>query len=225
MSKTITLNKEHVTAIEQSQLAVALAKSKAKKPLTAREWKLIEKYSQTKQAPEPEQERVWLTPAELERWLPSVGVKISHKSLYKTYLGKGARHPLERSGDGKRVHKDKAAELIRIVQGREDTDANRVIQERQAADARYKTAKARREEILLQQMMGVRIPLEVVEKVWARALENFFNELRAMEHNAPEELYGKDRAEMRAILQLQHHEARKHLVAVFKPESSMEGVA
>lgn len=225
-TKTPTLTAQQVEKIERAQLGVVIEKTRQKKPLNSREWKLLAKYGGTKPPEEtPDEDRVWVTPAELERYLPTVNITISKKNLYKTYLGKGARHPLERSGDGKRIHKHKAAELIRIVQGRDDTSASRVIQERQLADARYRSAKARREEILLQQLMGDRIPLAAVEKVWARALENFFNELRAMEHNAPEELFGKDRAEMRAILQLRHHEARKHLMINMRPESKQEGAA
>lgn len=213
-----TLTAKDLEVVNAAQIANIIRKAKAGRVLSQREENILahavptsKKAIKPSRIPAEEDQNVWLTPAEFERWLQGQGISISHKNLYRSYLGKGARHPLERSAAGK-IHKEKALELIRLIQGREEGDAARIITERQAADARYKAAKARAAELALEAELKLRVPTALVEKVWGRAFENFKSELRTIEHNLPDDLEGKPRAEMQAILAKAHHEALKHLM-------------
>lgn len=158
---------------------------------------------------------VFMTPSQFLRWLPTQGLTLSRKSLYKTYFGKGARHPVHTSPDGKRIHKHKALELIRIVQGGGTgaDESARMVAERQLADARYRTAKARMAELELEEQLGARVPFAVLEQVWAAMWENVKNEARTAAHNLPDELHGKTKSEMRASLELAFHRIFSHLAS------------
>lgn len=154
----------------------------------------------------------WLPPSAFLRWLKTQGVSLSRKGLYKTYFGKGARHPVHTSPDGKRIHKFKAIELIRMIQGGDGLgDSSRIIAERQAADARFRTAKARAAELELEELEGKRVAIEVIDRVWATMWENVKNEARTASHNLPRQLVGQTAPEIRAILEKSFHQIFAHL--------------
>lgn len=157
-----------------------------------------------------EGERVWLTPSEFERWLPTQGITISHKSLYKTYLGAGARHPIKRNTSG-RVHRDFGLELIRIVQGHEQVDSNDAIAKRNEGDARVKIARAVLLETLAAERAGRKIDVDLVNSKWSRAIENLKNELRALASSVSAMLVGKTELEITAILERRYMETLRHL--------------
>ena len=202
------------------------------KVLTQHERELLIQH-QAAQAPKPkavtaddEGERVWVTPAALMKWLPTQGVKISKKSLFKTYLGANATHPVTRNADGKRVHRFQALEMIRLVQqggAGENDELGRVALERAIADARMKSARAAQMELRLEEAMGQRIRVELVYKVLGKATENVTSELRTLEHNLPDELANKSAAEIQPILAKAFHALRQHLAVTF--EKQEEAVA
>lgn len=210
--------------IQDAQLAAVLNKVKAGKVPNAREQAILDRARAVPDNGKPGTPElqsleehdgegpIWLPPSEFLRWLQEQGITLSRKSLYKTYYGTGARHPVHVSPDGKRIHKWKALELIRIVQGGEGAgDSARIITERQQADARFRTAKARQAELELEEIEGKRVPLDTIERVWATMWENVKNEARALEHNLPEELDGKSKGEMRGVLSLALHRMFAHL--------------
>jgi hypothetical protein len=182
--------------------------------LTAGELRQVESMrSESKPAPappEPEDERVWITPAEFERWLPTQGVTISHKSLYKTYLGANARHPIKRNSAG-RVHRDFGLELVRMVQGHEEVHTDDAIAKRNAADARIKSARAALLEATAAERAGRKIDVDLVNTKWSRAIENLKNELRALASSVSAMLVGKTELEITAILEKRYMETLRHL--------------
>lgn len=201
--------------VRRTQLANIINKAKSGKVLSRAELELLERGSAEKQEPKKAaasaEEKVWLSPSEFIRWANEQGVSLSRKSFYKTYFGRGARHPVERSKDGKRVHRDKALELIRMVQADDYGDSSRIICERQAADARVKSAKARMAEIELETLSGQRPSIEVVKRVWGRAVENLRGELRTLAKNMPDELFGKAREEMTNLMERRFEDAFRHV--------------
>lgn len=219
-----TLTERDLALIADAQLAAVLSKVKRGQVLTAREQQILDRARAVPDNGKPGTPElqsleehdgegpIWLPPSEFLRWLQEQGITLSRKSLYKTYYGTGARHPVHVSPDGKRIHKWKALELIRIVQGGEGAgDSARIITERQQADARFRTAKARQAELELEEIEGKRVPLDTIERVWATMWENVKNEARALEHNLPEELDGKSKGEMRGVLSLALHRMFAHL--------------
>lgn len=207
--------RDRLSIIHQAQVANLLKKQRDGKPLAARDLEFLEQQLGTKVVePEDKPSRkgrgIMLTPSEFIRWASERGVKISRKSFYKTYFGGGARHPAPRSKDGRRVNAEETLELIKIVQADDHSDGSRILQERQQAEARVKNARASMAEIDLQAKMGMRPRIEVVKKVWGRAIENIFNELRAMESNLPKELVGRSESEIKELIIQHHDQARRH---------------
>lgn len=218
--KARRINPEQWRKIQDAQLAAVLRKVQSGRVLNSNEQRILDSHrSETPPAkqqarPEPASTDagVWMTPAEFLRWLPSQGITLSRKNLYATYYGAGAKHPVHRSPDGKRIHGPKALELIRIIHGGDTIgETGRIIAERQAADARFRTAKARAAEIELEELEGKRVKIDVVERVWATMFEHAKNEARTLANNLPEDLHGKEKPEMRVILERGLRQLFQHL--------------
>jgi hypothetical protein len=229
--------------VQKQQLANILRKVAKGRTLTAREQQILESAAAEKR-PEGRQGRqseendaaVWLTPAAFLRWLPSQGLQLSRKNFYKTYYGSRARHPVHTSSDGKRIHKLKALELVRLIQAKDagDDDADRVIRERQQAEAMFKNAQAIRQVIALETMLGQRLRRDLVGRVWSQAVENLKNELRTIEHNGTEEIIRRVleavslddatvnllRARVRSYMQDAHHACLKHMTVSYGDDAT-----
>jgi len=147
--------------------------------------------------------RIWLTPAEFERWLPSQGVQISHQNLYKTYLGRNARYPIPRSSSGK-IHRGKALELINLARGRahvETGSAEDAARLRLEAEARWKAARAAIAEIKLEELRGRKVDVDLVRRVWTRTIETLKSDLLNLARSLPDLIAGRRRAEQAAIIE------------------------
>lgn len=164
----------------------------------------------------PRSAAVYLSPAAFERWIKSQGVSISHKSLYKTYLGKGASNPIERNARGL-VHKLKGLEMIRLVQGREVASPEAAAAKRIEASARAQMAKAIMLEAEAAERIGRLVPLAMVNKTWGKAIENTKNELLALPMSVASALRGLTEPEIRDVLAARLNEALRHLAAGFIP--------
>lgn len=152
----------------------------------------------------------WITPAEFVRWLPTQGVKIARKNLYETYLGKTARHPIERDASG-RVHKLKALELLRVVNAREPVSAASAIAKRNEAEARIRTAEASMAEMRERKMAGTLVDIGLIQQVWMRAYENLKSTLRSCARSLALEVDGLPVLEREAVITRRHEEALRHL--------------
>lgn len=209
------LNPDAAENVRRAIVKNVLKKVAAGKVPTQREQAILdgESSSRSRRGEPTEDGRLWLKPAELERWLRRQGLKISHQNLYKTYLGRAAQHApaVPWSGDGERIHRDKMIELIRIVQQREDVNLSSALAEKQAANARILSAKARMAELELYELEGRKIDIALVKKVFNRAIQNFDNELRALELSLPDELVGLEPAAMREVLRARHAGVKRHL--------------
>ena len=183
--------------VQRANIANILKKQRAGKVLTTREEKILREALDKKRQPanaeddgsaHEDEDRVWLTPAEFERWLPSQGVKLAHANLYKTYLSNAASNPIKRSTDGKRLHKWKGLELIRIVQGRDAIDPDTFLRRRQEASTRVIEAKAAAAEMEAAAQAGRLLDADLVKQTWTAAAEGLKNELRALVHAMPDDV-------------------------------------
>lgn len=166
---------------------------------------------------EDDADRVFVTPAEFERWLKKQGLKISHKNLYETYLGPHAVNQIPRSSDGKRVHKDKGLELIKLVQSKQDVDPTNVAQRRAEAAARLAEAKAAKQELEASEAAGSLLDVDLVKQVWTNAIEATKNEMRSMVNTLPAELVGRNEDEIRTLLDKSLRAAQEHLAVQYTP--------
>lgn len=160
------------------------------------------------------QEGPWVTPAEFVRWLPSQGVKIARKNLYETYLGKTARHPIERDANG-RLHRTKALELIRVVNAREPINAASAIAKRNEADARIRMAEASMAEMREKKMAKTLVDIGLLQQVWMRAYENLKSTLRSCARSLSLEVEGLSVLEREATITRRHEEALRHLSQMY----------
>ena len=208
---------DKIELLNNAQLAAILKKAGRGKPLTAAEMefargrlggdagKIADRKSKIENRKSPGGDEVddvdlmdgpaYVSPAAFLRFVADQGdgISLSKKSLYHTYIGAKAKYRLQfpLSGDGRKIHKLKGLEFVRMVQvgdtGGGD-DMQRAFQIRALADARAHDAKARileRRDLL---DAGQYVPRVTVEKVWATATENFKNKLRALTLNLPLEL-------------------------------------
>ncbi len=171
------------------------------------------------QAPHPAaatdaDERVWVTPAEFERWLPSQGLTISHKNLYKTYLGKGALYPIKRNAAG-RIHREQGLELLRLVQTKQPSTMEDAMAKRAEATARAQLAKARMLERQEQLNAGTAVPLDLVNQVWSRCFVNLKNEQLSMAKALSAVLVGKSELEIETILHQRILDSHRHVAEGF----------
>lgn len=233
MTRKSTLTPKDLELVKSQQVRNVLKKIAAGKTPTAREQRLLDEAAEgpprRKNPKGQEEDAVWLGPAEFLRWLPSQGITLARKNFYARYYGKQAKHPLHVSPDGKKIHKWKGAELIKLIQSKESGDGDRVIRERQAAEALFKTAQAQRAVVLFETVLGQRVRTHVVTKVWSDAVENLKNELRTIQQNVPDELVRalqalmtipeeiavKLRATARTTLENAHHGALKHMAVTY----------
>jgi hypothetical protein len=216
------LSPDAVDVVLSANLGNILRKAKAGKVLTAREEDILRRASATPKAAEAEDAKQWVTPAEFERHLAAVGLEVSHKNLYRTYLGNGARYAkaIPRSGDGRKIHRDRATEIVRMVQAKEtDADPLNSLALRAAAEARLRTAQAERAEIMLAEMRRTKIDIAIVQRVWSRAVETFKAELRALSMALPDDLRDKTGPEIKAVLDTRFHDALRHLAVELGPKS------
>lgn len=212
------LTPEGVDLVMRASVANIVKRAKAGHVLTAREEELLRRAAGQSERTETDDGPQYGTPAEFERYLEQVGVRISHKNLYRSYLSPMARYAaaIPRSGDGRKIHKARAAEIIRIVQARETPDAVNALALRSEAEARLAAARAEKAEIQLAEMRGSKIDVAIVQRVWVRALETFKAELKGLAMALPDELQGKSSAEAKAILDQRFHDAMRHLSVELK---------
>jgi hypothetical protein len=187
-------------------------KAAAGKVLTSREQDLLERQRKTEgEKPAAVDARIWMTPSDAERWLKRKGIRISHKSLYETYIGTHARHAaaVSRTEDGRKLHAPKLLELIRIVQNREPVDALAALTERNAADARFAAARAALLEIRLAEARREKIDRAIVQKTIVRAVESLKNNLKTRSISLPDQMHGKPAAEIKQIIEKSDFEILK----------------
>lgn len=153
---------------------------------------------------------VWLSPSAFERWLKSQGVVISHKSLYKTYLGAGARYPVKRNARNY-VHREQGLELIRLVQAKEPVSIEASVATRAEATARVQIAKARILEREEQLAAGTVVPMALVNQVWPKAITNLKNELMSLPTSLSSMLVGKSEVEIEGILRQRLLDSMRHM--------------
>lgn len=209
---------EGVDLVLRTSVANIIRRAKAGKVLTAREEELLRRYSGGGKEEVEAEERQYVTPAAFERYLEQIGIRISHKNLYRSYLSPGARYAgaIPRSGDRKRIHRERAAEIIRIVQSRETPNAMNALAMRTEAEARLAAAKAERAEIILAELRGQKIDIGIVRRVWTRAIETFRAELKGLAMALADELQGKPATEAKAVLDGRFHDAMRHLAVELK---------
>lgn len=160
--------------------------------------------------------RLWLTPAEFERWIKTQGVRISHQKLYQTYLGRSATHPIERDRRG-RIHRGKTLEIIKLVQGRADTgDSQKILLERQKADSEYRRTTAERAKLKLEVERGNLVEKQVWRLVLIRAVDAMKQEFRTLAHTLPDQLAGKAKAGQGRMLEEAFESTFRHLADGFE---------
>jgi hypothetical protein len=212
--------------VQRANVANILRKQRSGKVLSAREESLLRTALEKKNAPAAatpavdDEDRVWLTPAEFERWLPGQGLRISHQCLYKTYLAKSATNQIKRSSDGRRIHKWNGLELIRIVQGKQDVQVDSILRRRQEAATRVVEAKAAAAELQQAERAGHLLDADLVRQVWSGAIQAQINEFRTLVHTLPPELVGKTEDEIRVLLDLHLRNAQHHLAVSYRDEAT-----
>ena len=212
--------------VQRANVANIIRKQQSGRVLSAREESLLRTALEKKNAPAAaapaldDEDRVWLTPAEFERWLPGQGLKISHQCLYKTYLAKSATNQIKRSSDGRRIHKWNGLELIRIVQGKHDVQVDSILRRRQEAATRVVEAKAAAAELEQAARAGHLLDADLVRQVWSGAIQAQINEFRTLVHTLPPELVGKGEEEIRALLDLHLRNAQHHLAVSYRDEAT-----
>ncbi len=147
------------------------------------------------------QSKVWITAADFLKWSEFQGVSLSKKNLYATYLGTAARHPIPRRQDN-RLHKHKAMELVRVVQGKAlaDTDQAAILAERNLAETRLKTARAAAAELKVARMRGDLVETVLVRQTWDRRLAALRDSFRTLAQTAPTDLDGQTQNQMEKTL-------------------------
>lgn len=87
--------------------------------------------------------------------------------------------------------------------------ARREMDEKDAADLRWRLARAQREEVLTKQLLGELISREEVAKGWADRVGVVVSGLNALIDRLPPILEGKSRAEMRELIKAEVYELRR----------------
>lgn len=88
-------------------------------------------------------------------------------------------------------------------------DVRREKNEKEAADLRWRQARARREEILVEQLRKELISRDEVAKGWAERVGVVVSGLNALVDRLPPILEGKDRAEMWRLIKAEIYELRR----------------
>jgi len=217
------LSADQLSVMEKKNLANILRKQQAGRVLNRSELETLRRASSPDVPAQAENDgdpdgyglKVWIGPAELEKWLPSQGVKISHKNLYATYLGRDAKYRVERNAKGE-LHRWRTMELIRSVQNPEHVATDEILQRRQIAGARAQEARARVQEMRVAEMEGLLIPRTVIEEVWTRAVGLFLQELSGLGETLLDELVEEATPEQRGLLKDRLADLQRHLHVEFE---------